>query len=350
MNERPPRPEDGRRAGRRPEEHDDEVRRLLESADARPEVPAAHLQAIESAARKAWERQVRQRRAAQTPWLPRPLAMVLAASVAFALGLGGWWVWRGSAASAPVGRVVAVAGELRLAGAQETPAVDDALAPGSELTTGTGHTAVRLGEATILRLDSETRLRLVSTEAVGLERGAVYVETPGPAARLEVRTPLGTATDVGTRFVVRLHEGDEPALEVRVREGAVLTARDGRTWRAESGEALTVGPGGAAERRSIDPWGTGWEWVLAASPGFDLEGRTLGELLDWVARETGWEVELAEPAHAEAWRRIVLHGSVGAPGSEAARPDRMIFTVLPGAGLEGELVDGKLVVREAGES
>jgi hypothetical protein len=80
---------------------------------------------------------------------------------------------------------------------------------------------------------------------------------------------------------------------------------------------------------------------MAAAPGFEVEGRTLGELLAWVARETGWRVRFAEPELAAAADEIVLHGDFG-----DLRPDQAAFAVLPGAGLEGVLADGVLVVRQ----
>ena len=79
--------------------------------------------------------------------------------------------------------------------------------------------------------------------------------------------------------------------------------------------------------------------VPAASyrAGFEAEGRTLGDFLGWVARETGWQVRFAEPAAASVYEATVLHGSIG-----GVPPDRAPGVVLPGAGLGHRLEDGVL--------
>jgi hypothetical protein len=78
---------------------------------------------------------------------------------------------------------------------------------------------------------------------------------------------------------------------------------------------------------------------MESGAGFDLEGRTVQEFLDWVARETGWQIRFADDRLADSARKIVLHGGMG-----KLRPDRAPFAILPGAGLEGELRSGILIV------
>ena len=152
---------------------------------------------------------------------------------------------------------------------------------------------------------------------------------------------MGTARDVGTRFAVRIvgPEG-RSALLVRVRDGAVLAGQGRRTYRTEAGQELVLHQDGTAERRGAVPYGPEWQWVMEASAGFDVEGRSLQEFLDWVSRETGWRIVLADEGLAESAAGIVLHGGIG-----GLRPDQAPFAVLPGAGLEGELEDGTLTVR-----
>jgi hypothetical protein len=82
--------------------------------------------------------------------------------------------------------------------------------------------------------------------------------------------------------------------------------------------------------------------VLEAAAGFEIEGQTLQDLLDWVARETGWQVRFADAELAASAKEIVLHGGIG-----NLRPDQAPFAVLPGAGLEGELSRGVLTIRRA---
>jgi hypothetical protein len=334
--------------GNSPLEEEEIVRGLLEMAGPRPPLPQEDLDAIAEAARSAWRTQVRQRAA----YRPRRAAVLaLAAALIVAVGLVWWWVSRaprGSAGVPPptVARVEAVTGPVQLeAEGQESRAITkgEPIPPGALLSSGDGRAALRLAGGATVRLDTETRLRFASAAVLALERGAVYVDTGSgsqPRTPLEVRTPLGVARDVGTRFAVRIVDAERTALLVRVRDGAVLTEQRGRAYRTRAGEELVLHHDGRSERREVTAHGPAWEWVLEASPGFDIEGRTLREFLDWVSRETGWRVRYADVGLADSTAKIVLHGSIG-----DLRADRAPFAVLPGAGLEGKLEDGTLVVR-----
>jgi hypothetical protein len=377
-----------------PPDDEESVRRLIESAGPRAEVPAEDLAAISAAARLAWRRQLREdvperadrslageprsaaglgRRVDEAP-APRrherrlgsrrasPAVLVaLAAMLLAAAGLGWWWATRPDTASpdslAVVATVESVKGAVRITAGAEVPhplAAGVGLLPGAELRSGAGAEAgrasLRLGSDVAVRLDAGTRLRLVSASILVLERGAIYADTGAGAERdgaLEVRTPLGVVRDVGTRFTVRVAgpdgpalAGGEPALVVRVRDGAVRTERSGRVYVTPTGEELALHGDGRAERREIASYGPEWEWVLEAGGGFEVEGRTLREFLDWVARETGWRIVVEDAALARSASEIVLHGSLG-----GLRADEAAFAVLPGAGLEAELRDGTLLVR-----
>jgi hypothetical protein len=367
----------------RPEDPGDEesVRRLIESAGPRAEVPGEDLAAIAAAARLAWQRQLRET-AADRPVrdvsAPRPPAVTgerrlrsrrparvvlaaLAAALVVAAGLGWWWAVRGGSAPATppvVATVEAVKGTVRVATGAAAPralSAGAALAAASEISSGgepPGRASLRLAGGVTLRLDAGTRLRLASASVLVLERGALYADTGAQPPRdgvLEVRTPLGVVRDVGTRFAVRVVSpegpdpdagGGEPALLVRVRDGAVRTERSGRIYVTAAGEELALHGDGTAERHAIAAHGPDWEWVMEAAGGFDVEGRSLREFLDWVGRETGWRIAVEDEALARSASRIVLHGSLG-----ALRADQAAFAVLPGAGLEAELRDGTLVVR-----
>lgn len=339
---------------------DRELEALMGDAGPRPEIPAEDLEAITRAARDTWRRQVAERR--ESPFRrARPigstgrtatavrLAVGVAALLVVALGLS-WWLglWGPASAASAVGRVDAVVGVVRM-GVDEVGA-GAAVPPDAEIETGAaGRASLRLGEALVARLDSATRLRVLSAEVLELRAGALYLDTgalesAGPAdrPRVEVRTPVGTVRDVGTRFVVRMEEDGGGALAVRVRDGAVVVARRDETFRAGPGEELLVRKAGVVERRAVLPYGEAWSWVLAAAPRFELEGRSLDELLDWVSRETGWSVRFEDEELAEAADGITLHGSLG-----ALRPDQAPFAVLPGAGLDGSLDEGTLTVRRA---
>jgi transmembrane sensor len=177
---------------------------------------------------------------------------------------------------------------------------------------------------------------------LALDAGAVFVASAadGRSAPVEVLTPFGSVQELGTRFVVRL-AGAEPALVVKVREGAVAAASGGRRYVTRPGQELIVHRGGRAEQRPDAGWGPDWAWVMEAAPRFVSEGRTVGDLLAWVAEETGWRVELADRAALEAQGHL-LYGDIG-----ELRADRAAFALLPGASLEAERRGGTLVVRAA---
>lgn len=348
------------------EAEEQRVRELMERAGPRPEIPADDLETITAAARESWREAARDSgeetvaRSKKRSW-----ALPLAAVLIVAVGVGWWWWSRPTGGRAPeVARLERVTGSVRMgtAGALgERPEIGDAVPAGAVLQVGEGkagspgRAALRLlptdgrdGGAE-LRLDAGTRLRLVSARIVELERGALYADTDplAPAApalsssgALEVRTPLGTARDLGTRFALRLLDAPERALEVRVRDGAVSIGRAGSTHVAAAGEELTLHRDGETLRRKIAVHGPEWDWVLEAAPRFSVEGKSLRQLLDWVARETGWTYRFEDEELAASADEIILHGSLG-----GLRPDQAPFTVLPGAGLEGELDDGTLIVR-----
>lgn len=343
-------------------DHDDEARvgELIETAGARPEVPREDLDAIVAAARVEW-RQRWGREAERRPplgsgrrWVAA--AALVAATLAVAMGLAGWWRSSRGGAEAPavVARVERVTGPVRLAAAEGAPrelAAGDPVPAGATVETGgaelgpRGRVSLRLASGATVRLDAETRLRLASAQGLELDLGAVYVDTgtaePGGVA-LEVRTPLGEARDVGTQFTVRAEGGEHGTVRVQVRDGAVELARGRSIYRAGPGDELVIRGDGSVERREVSRYGRDWEWVIAAAPLFELEGRTLRELLDWVSRETGWRVLFEDDALAASADGIVLHGSLG-----DLRADQAAFTVLPGAGLEAELGGGVLVVRRS---
>lgn len=318
-------------SGTIPPNDEEIVRRLLEKAGPRPPIPEEDLAAISAAARSAWQAKVRRRPRISARGPVWALAASLAAVLAVALGVAGWRAAQSDRVLATViARVEAVQGAVYL----ETEALTEgeAIPQGAALRSRDGRASLRLSDGTIVRLDTDTQMRLVSARALELERGAIYADTA--SGTLEVRTPLGTVRDIGTRFAVRIAE---PALRVQVRDGTVAVERGGQTYVTPAGEELILRSDGTLEKREVPGYGPEWEWVLAASPGFDIESRSLSDFLDWVSWETGWRIALEEGLAAEG---IVLHGSLG-----GLRPDQAPFAVLPGAGLEGALVDGTLTVR-----
>jgi hypothetical protein len=330
------------------EPEDDEIGRLIRSAGRRPAIPAPDLAGIEEAARSTWREMVTTERRRR---LRRRGAWALAAS-ALLVPLGAWWWLAGRPSRAPEeiatvelsnGRTEAVPAPGRRPGGSSEIRVGEHLSAGDALATGSpGRVALRMAGGQSVRLDEGTLARLLSSSRLTLERGALYVDSgrSGPGhAGLEISTPRGVVTEIGTQYEVRL-EADADAVHVRVREGSVSVLRGGESHPAARGESLTLRADGSVARGAVEPDAAEWRWVLAAAPSLDIEGRTLHSFLDWVARETGWEVRYADEALERSARGIRLHGTI-----EGLRPDESLGVILQGSGLDYDAEDGVVVVR-----
>lgn len=336
MSERESRP-DLRGAG------DDELglADLLRRAGPRAELDEADLQAIAETARSAWRFQVRRRQRRRRLVLAAGLAALLSVAVALSLRTADF---RGPAA---VARIAAAGEPLELtapSGAISRGAVGDSIAAGAVLETGDSGAAVTLlpgGSA--LRLDRDSRVVFSAAGSLELRHGALYVDSGEHAGDgVRIRTPLGTTRDVGTQFSLRLLTAGDVDLEVRVRSGAVAVEHAGGEVVAGAAEELVVRAEGGVERRPFPADDPAWAWAIAAAPRFDVEGRTLGEVLRWACRESGWTLRYGDPTLEREAESIRVRGGLGSlPANQAP------FAVLPGAGLDGSVADGTLTVRRA---
>ena len=326
-------------AGRPPE--DDSIARLLEQAGPRPIPPEERAGRVRETVRAHWRTEVGAAPRRRTPiWVAAFLAVAAAVVAAVT-----WGLWshgqRPSVAEAPIAVLLKSEGSIRLVDAAQVhddgapPRIGDALQAGSTIESGAdGRAALSLADGTSLRIDSGTRVRLLSGPTLDLEQGAIYLDSgrgQNRRAFLEVRTKWGVVRDIGTQFEVRL---TDDAVWLSVREGLATLARSGRSFAAPAGTRLVAGATGV-ESRALE--GPDWSWVLAMAPSFQMEGRTLADYLDWLSRETGWRVEFADPAIARESSTIVLHGSVA-----GIRPDETPAAVLPTCGLQHRLSDGTL--------
>jgi ferric-dicitrate binding protein FerR (iron transport regulator) len=328
----------------------DEIRELLAQAGSPPEIPRDDLAAIRTAAREEWRSayasgstgspvfELPARKKAVT----RPL-LALAASLLVALALGWWWTNRSAPAPlATAASVDLVRGEVtvdRGDGSEET-AAGDLLTVASTLRTATGLVALRLPSGHSVRLAGSSVATLLSPTRIALERGAVYVDSGGASGSgIEVQTPLGLVTEIGTQFEVRIGNGDGESVRVRVREGSVSLAHEGRSYSASVGQQLTIDQRGEVFRAAAPVRGDEWRWILEAAPGFDSEGRTLGDFLDWLARETGWEIQYADASLEQEAAAIGL-----SPQREGLTPIESLENVFLGSVLDYELRGETLVV------
>ncbi len=85
-------------------------------------------------------------------------------------------------------------------------------------------------------------------------------------------------------------------------------------------------------------FGSEWEWAERLAPPFDIDGRTISDLLDWVAAQTGRTVVFADPSAERVAREHVLNGSID------LEPLQKLSAVLATTDLEVTLEDGRVLV------
>jgi hypothetical protein len=317
---------------------DDPVGRLIRLAGPRPAVPEERLARLRAVVHASWRRSLRRDR---RRGLAALIGMQIGAAGAIALVVGGvyWLNNRTRGAGAPVATIVRTEGRiLRLDGRAAEPG--GLLAEGGGITTDPGaRVALRTVAGVSIRLDSGSELRFTRARVVDLGRGAIYVDTQGSAApgAIQVRTRLGTIFDTGTQFEVRLASD---GLQLTVRTGTASLARDGRTSPAPGGTCLRVNDAGAIETGQVAVDGSEWDWEESIAPPFELEGRTLGNYLDWLERETGWQASFADSSIESSARAIELHGS-----TSGLRPGDTPDAVLPACGLRHRL-EGRMLILE----
>lgn len=195
--------------------------------------------------------------------------------------------------------------------------------------------SLRMADGSSLRIDRGSRVRVVARAAIELGAGAAYLETSQGSRGFEIRTPMGTVRDVGTRFEVRLIDS---GLRLRVRAGRAQIARGATVTDAAAGTETTATATGIAVRQ-LAPYGPDWAWVASLAPPFAIEGHSLRAFLEHIAAEEGWTLRYASPAIAEAADRILLHGSV-----EGLSAEQALDVALATSGLEYRLSSGELMV------
>jgi len=333
--------------------HDDTVENLLLRAGRRPPVPEDDAAIVKAAARAQWQWAVRgEKRRRRT----RVVGGLLAAAAVLLLAVGvGVWRFPAPSPAGPVAMLETVSGELWALEDPTDPAAEATrLEVGAELPAGAtletrrgeaSRAVLRLADGASVRLDTATRLNLLSANELELTNGAVYLDSGSQGEALEVHTPLGIARDVGTRFEVRLDGGEAPLL-VRVREGLVLLESGGEEHEARAGVELAVAGDGEVTLSEMPLHGEIWDWTLAILPAFDAEGRSLHEFLTWAARESGVELRYAESDLVEKTRGVTLHGSIAGLALEDATTVALMSS---GLDLGYRFQDGLLVVEPSGQ-
>lgn len=322
-----------------PEEDEDATARLLRLAGPRPEVAPDRAGRVRDAVRQRWQADVR-RRVVRRRMAAATISLGMAAALMLILRVATPGAPTNRSASEVLATTERVEGDVRLRAAEAAVSgrlsSADVVRQGDWVETGgRARAALRLADGTSMRLDIDSRLRLLAANVIELTNGAVYLDTSRHTAGLQVRTPHGTARDIGTQFEVRLGIA---ALRLRVRTGVVELHRDGEALSARAGTELTTTASGTT-RRSIPIDGPEWEWAARLAAPFAIEGRPLASFLEHLCREQGWTLRYADAALARDASSVILHGSV-----EGLQSQDALAVALTTSGLAHRFQDGELLV------
>ncbi|MGI9257812.1 MAG: FecR domain-containing protein [Gammaproteobacteria bacterium] len=283
---------------------------LIQVAGRRPSPSASHYEQTFAATHAIWQRKVRATR-------QRQRVFAVAASIAIlAIGIGAILRFAPDTPLPPIASAVIVQGDVAVfspATGTWAPVTEPGfgLGAGDRLRTESdGRAAFTLGDAISVRLDSASDLMFTSESELELIAGIVYIDSgPGDqAGTVEIETAHGVLQDIGTQFEVATMTDN---LRVRVREGLVklFQAEQVLAFEGKAGEEFSVDPSGTIRQISFSPYDPAWSWAeaLAASP--DVEGMPVLEFLNWVARETGREIQFDGRNVQLAAGSAILHGS-----------------------------------------
>jgi len=293
---------------------------------------------IRLATEAEWRATVRQ--SAPRRWVP----LAAAASVALMAMAVAWNVFS-DGSSALAGEPLATLARAQAPGVVELRSLwrESPVTVGSNLNSGQdlaarGSALLALRGGGNLRLAPDSELEVISGNSVRLRRGELYVDIP-PGAHADASfvavTGAGEFRHVGTQFALAVIDG---ATRLRVREGRVAWDSAQGASTVDAGTEVLI-DGQQVTRRALDPSGDSWTWTAAMAPEVDIEGRPLSEFLDWVARETGRKLLLADEATRRQVAEISMHGSV-----RGLSPMAALNAVMASTSLRFDLSAGAILV------
>jgi ferric-dicitrate binding protein FerR (iron transport regulator) len=322
---------------------DDTERALRESLRA-PALSAEALQRIRRATEAEWRRVGFAQQPVRRWWQ----AAVAASLVAVALAVAGIALeQREIEAGNPAGLVARAQapGVVHVRGWRP----DAVIAQGAELRTGQhfdvrGAALVSLLAGGNLRIAPDTQIEVIAVNTVKLVRGEMYVDIPPGAqsgSSFTVITNAGVFRHVGTQFALTVSDG---ATRLRVREGRVL-------WQAAAGDS-TIDAGTEilidhekVTRRGVDPTAGEWAWTEALAPELDIENKPLSEFLEWVSRETGRKLVIADDLTRAQIASIRTHGDL-----HGLTPMQALAAVMSSTSLHLDISADVIRVSFAGET
>jgi ferric-dicitrate binding protein FerR (iron transport regulator) len=210
-----------------------------------------------------------------------------------------------------VASVSHLAGQVVSEGARLTAA--KTLVAGAVIRTGSpAEVALDLWDGGVLKLGPESEIHFLDRNNVRLLSGALYFDSAGRGS-IRVHTPHGVASDIGTQFETRL---TDVQLIVRVRDGKVRVDQGSSAVLVDSGQALHLA-NGAAEITAIPPGDAPWVWADAMDLDFSLDGRSMAEILSWLAARESWTLRYQNDTARQRAREEIIHGKLNTEDSRA---------------------------------
>jgi ferric-dicitrate binding protein FerR (iron transport regulator) len=281
----------------KPDDSEESLGQLLREAGARDMPSAELMRDVREAVHMEWQSVVMQRRSRNRYVGYGVAASVAVAALATTIGLK-----LTTTPALPVASVARVDGALQVTvdGGDEWHAVatGESLKTGAILRTDQGTRAsLDFGHGLSVRIDAGSLLELKTQDRIALDSGAVYVDAAPQgdlqareAQQLSIETIYGDVRHLGTQYELRTVRA---GVEVSVREGQVEIVNGNRRVEAGSGEQLAVTKSGEINRTSISAQDSRWQWATDIAPVFDIERQPLSRFLDFVARETCYQIVLA---------------------------------------------------------
>jgi FecR protein len=301
---------------------------ILQKTGPRPAPPEHMARQVRSAIHETWQIEVEKSRKARKTQLAAGAGwLAIAASVVLLMTAGIVQLQSG----APT-QIAVVDGSVNnvevYAGGSWQPLKGNSVDESSRIRTGIdSYLSLTLINGMNVRLDEATEVFLDKPESLNLDKGRVYVDSYDYHAagnrttgNFLVNTSFGSASDIGTQFVVAAHQD---GWRVQVREGAVLVRDDDIRTTVNIGSRVSISANDELTTSRVAPHDRSWQWAENVTPEFVLEGRSAAEYLQWVARETGRKVSFrSELARSEA-ESTILGGS-----TEGLQPGESLGVVL----------------------
>jgi len=211
---------------------------------------------------------------------------------------------------------------------------------GDRLLTGAdGRVALRLQDNLLLRVNLDSELIFSSPDEIELVAGTIYIDTgdSGAGRSLRVQTELGQIEHLGTQYEVRLADS---ALRVRVREGSIAYNGASTTQIGEAGEQIDIDSDGLAAHSDVAPNDPDWQWVSALATLPQADEYRISDVLAWVARELGLQLDFASFVVEQ---RVANQTLVGLEG---LNPNETLDVVQRTADIVAEISGETLLVRD----